>query len=89
MFITLLTEENIYQLLKVNIKIGNENFKLENGNIISDAKVLKKKKTMSFPLVLPNFTFRQNPYGIIRKENNKIVLPPITEENGLMKPIIM
>ena len=37
---------NIYQLLKVNItKIGNENFfKLEDGNIISDAKVFEKKQ---------------------------------------------
>ena len=72
---------NIYQLLKVNItKIGNENFfKLENGNIISDAKVFEKNNEFVFQ----NFTFEQNPFGIIRKENNKII-DTITEENGLV-----
>ena len=72
---------NIYQLLKVNItKIGNENFlKLENGNIISDAKVFEKNNEFVFQ----NFTFEQNPFGIIRKENNKII-DTITEEHGLV-----
>jgi hypothetical protein len=33
--------------------------------------------------VFQNFTFEQNPFGIIRKENNKII-DTITEENGLV-----
>ena len=76
---------NIKRLLPLRI-INNGKEKLlslTNGKIISDLSIFENPEKIKFE----NFTLEQNPLGIIRKENNKIV-DTLTEENGLASNFI-
>ena len=56
---------------------------LTNGKIISDLSIFENPEKIKFE----NFTLEQNPLGIIRKENNKIV-DTLTEEKGFASNLI-
>ena len=56
---------------------------LTNGKIISNLSVFENPEKIKFE----NYTLEQNPLGIIRKENNKIV-DTLTEEKGFASNLI-
>ena len=76
---------NINRLLPLKI-INNGKEKLlslTNGKIISNLSIFENPEKIKFE----NFTLEQNPLGIIKKENNKIV-DTLTEEKGFASNLI-
>ena len=76
---------NINHLSKVKkVKLNHkEYFALENGILISDANIFENLNIYNFR----KHSFELKPFGIIRRENNKII-DTITEENGLASNLV-
>ncbi len=69
----------IYHLSRLIVNNNQNSLTLENGLVISDLNIFQPKNK----LVVQDYLYEQNTFGIIRKNKNNKEIDTLSEENGL------